>query len=138
MIFDPATTQGASALSRLRRETLGWLTTAFPDGRMASSLVWFLWKNDELIVYSRDNAKVRNITGNPNVAFNLNSDEYGGSVLTLRAMASIDRDYPASNNVPEYADKYRSLIAGIGMTPDRFAADYSVPIRLVPTSYRSS
>lgn len=92
MIFDPTTTQGASALWRLRREALGWLKKAFPDGRMGSSLVRFLRKNDELIVYSRDNTKVRNIAGNPNVAFNLNSDDHGGSVLTLRAMASVDRD----------------------------------------------
>ena len=79
MIFDAAGASGARAASRLQEEGLAWMTTAFPDGRLASSLVWFLWTEGELIVYSRDNAKVRNIEANPHVGFNLNSDDRGGS-----------------------------------------------------------
>ncbi len=137
MIFDPSTPKGAAAVRRLESEPLAWLTTVFPDGRVASSLVWFLWRDGELIVYSRDNAKVRNIATHPHVAFNLNSDERGGSVLTVRATARIDRSYPASDTIPEYIEKYRKLIARNGWTPKSFAADYSVPIRITPTSYRA-
>lgn len=137
MIFDPDNPADAAATARLRSESLAWLTTAFPDGRLAASLVWFLWIDSELIVYSRDNAKIRNIESNPNVAFNLNSDDRGGSVLTISGRARIDHTYPASDQVPEYTAKYAGRIAGNGWTPASFAADYSVPIRITPTSFRA-
>lgn len=137
MIFDTSTQQGAAAVERLQSEPLAWLTTSYPDGRLASSLVWFLWRNGELLVYSRDNRKVANIVSNPNVAFNLNSDDQGGSVLTIEGTARVDRDYPASDQVPAYTEKYDASIARLGTTPEGFAADYSVPIRITPTSYRS-
>ena len=137
MIFDPNDPADAAATARLRSEGLAWLTTAFPDGRLAASLVWFLWIDSELIVYSRDNAKVRNIEGNPNVAFNLNSDDRGGSVLTIQGTAVVDRSYPASDRIPAYTDKYAALIERLGTDPGGFAADYSVPIRITPVSYRA-
>lgn len=137
MIFDPATPQGSAARRRLETDPLAWLTTAFPDGRLAASLVWFLWRDGEFVVYSRDNAKIRNIEANPNVAFNLNSDGDGGSVLTVIGTARVARDYPASNEVPAYQEKYVDLIARLGTDPDGFAADYSVPIRITPESYRA-
>ncbi len=137
MIFDTSTKKGARAVARLGEETLGWLTTAFPDGRLASSLVWFLWHDGEILVYSRNTAKVGNISANPNVAFNLNSDDHGGSVLTIQGTARIDSAYPASDQIPEYQTKYVDLIAGLGMTPPEFANDYSVPVRVTPTNYRS-
>ena len=137
MIFDISTSQGRDAIERLESEPLAWLTTAHPDGRLSSSLIWFLWRDDELVIYSRDNAKIRNIEANPNVAFNLNSDDQGGSVLTIEGMAQIDRAYPASDQIPAYTEKYDARIEQLGTTPEGFAADYSVPIRITPTSYRA-
>lgn len=125
------------ALQRLENETLGWLATAYPDGRIAASLVWFLWRDDELVIYSRDNRKVRNIEANRQVSFNLNSDESGGGVLTIQGTALVDRSYPASSAIPEYTAKYADLIKRLGTTPEGFAADYSVPVRITPTSYRA-
>ena len=137
MIFDMSTSQGTSAAQRLESEPLAWLTTAHPDGRLSSSLIWFLWRDEELVIYSRDNAKVRNIEANSNVAFNLNSDDHGGSVLTIEGTARIDRDYPASDQIPAYTDKYDDRIKRLGTTPEGFAADYLVPIRITPSSYRA-
>ena len=137
MIFDAADPRGARALARLNDESLAWLTTAFPDGRLAPSLVWFLWIDEELLVYSRDNAKVRNVEANPNVGFNLNSDDLGGSVLTITGLARVDRAHPASDQIAEYTTKYAARIARNGWTPQGFATDYSVPIRITPTSFRA-
>jgi PPOX class probable F420-dependent enzyme len=137
MIFDTSTQHGSNAAKRLESEPLAWLTTAHPDGRLSSSLIWFLWRDGELVVYSRDNAKVRNIEVSPNVAFNLNSDDHGGSVLTIQGMARVDRAYPASDQIPAYTEKYDARIERLGTTPEGFAADYSVPIRITPTSYRA-
>jgi PPOX class probable F420-dependent enzyme len=137
MIFDSTTQRGLDAVHRLDSETLAWLTTSHPDGRLSSSLIWFLWRDQELVIYSRDNAKVRNIAANPHVAFNLNSDDNGGSVLTIEGTARIDRNYPPSDQIDAYTEKYDSRIEGLGTTPEGFAADYSVPIRITPTSYRA-
>ena len=124
-------------MQRLDTETLAWLTTVHPDGRLSSSLVWFLRRDGELVIYSRENTKVRNIEANPNVAFNLNSDDHGGSVLTIEGTARVDRAYPPSDQVPAYTEKYAALIEELDTTPDGFVADYSVPIRITPTSYRA-
>ena len=137
MVFDLSDPRSARALARLNDEGLAWLTTSFPDGRLAASLVWFLFIDEELLVYSRDNAKISNIDANPNVAFNLNSDDRGGSVLTITGTARVDRSYPPSDTVPEYTVKYAERIARNGWTPASFAADYSVPIRITPTSFRA-
>ena len=137
MIFDTSTPQGTSAAKRLESEPLAWLTTAHPEGRLSSSLIWFLWRDGELVIYSRDNAKVRNIEANPNVAFNLNSDDHGGSVLTIEGTATVDRDYPASDQIPAYTEKYDARIERLGTTPEGFAGDYCVPIRITPISYRA-
>jgi PPOX class probable F420-dependent enzyme len=137
MIFDKSTPRGWAAVQRLDSEPLAWLTTTNPDGRLSSSLIWFLWRDGELVVYSRDNVKVRNIEANPNVAFNLNSDDHGGSVLTIEGTARVDRTYPASDQVTAYTEKYEARIERLGTTPEGFAADYSVPIRITPTSYRA-
>jgi len=137
MLFDTSTPLGSGAVRRLETEPLAWLTTAHPDGRLSSSLIWFLWRDGELVVYSRDNAKIRNIEANPNVAFNLNSDDHGGSVLTIQGTARVDRAYPASDQIPAYTKKYDVHIERLGTTPAGFAADYSVPIRITPISYRA-
>lgn len=137
MIIDTSPPQGSSAAQRLETETLAWLTTVHPDGRLSASLIWFLWRDGELVVYSRDNAKIRNIEANPNVAFNLNSDDRGGSVLTIQGTARVDRAYPAADQIPAYTEKYETRIERLGTTPAGFATDYSVPIRITPISYRA-
>jgi hypothetical protein len=52
-------------------------------------------------------------------------------------MARIDLEAPASKEMPAYAAKYLTKIAGNGWTPDSFAADYPIPIRITPTRARS-
>jgi hypothetical protein len=58
-------------------------------------------------------------------------------VLIISGQASVDRSYPASDRVPEYTAKYAARIARNGWTPESFAADYWVPIRISPTSFRA-
>ena len=137
MRFDTTNPRAAEAIARLERDTVGWLTTRYPDGRLAASLVWFLLRDGELIVYSRDNQKVANIEADPNVAFNLNSDERGGSVVTIEATARVDRSLPPSDQDSAYQAKYAAGIARLGTTPAGFAADYSVPVRITPQRLRA-
>ena len=126
------------AEQRLRDELIIWLTTVTPSGQPQTSAVWFLWDGEGFLIYSLpDTARTRNIEANPRVSLNLDGDGRGGSVVTIEGRALIDTGAPTSNRVPEYAAKYRDKIAGNGWTPESFAIDYPIPIRITPTRARS-
>lgn len=127
-----------AAEQRLRDELIIWLTTVSPSGQPQTSPVWFLWDGTEFLVYSLPNtARTRNIRANPPVSLNLDGDGQGGSVVTIEGAARVDLETPASTEMPAYASKYREKIAGHGWTPESFAADYPIPIRITPTRTRS-
>ncbi len=121
----------AGVADQLDEELVGWLTTVTRQGQPQSTIVWYLRDGDELLVYSQpDRPKLRNIAANPRVAFNLRSDDVGGSFLTLEGRARVvDHSTPA-DQLPAYVAKYRHLIDSYGWTPESFAADYSVMIRI--------
>jgi PPOX class probable F420-dependent enzyme len=97
--------------------------------------VWFLWDHGSILLYSQpDTPKLRNIAANPRVALHFN-DVDGEDVVILSGRAAESDDRPA-HELPVYLDKYRELIAGNGWTPESFAADYSVPVRIRPTGLR--
>lgn len=126
------------AEQRLRDELIIWLTTVAPSGQPQTSAVWFLWDGAEFLIYSLPGtARTRNIEGHPRVSLNLDGDGQGGSVVTIEGKARLDLDAPASTDVAEYASKYRAKIAGHGWTPESFAVDYPIPIRITPTRARS-
>ena len=126
------------AEQRLQDELIIWLTTVSPVGQPQTSAVWFLWDGDEFLVYSlAGTSRTRNIEVNPRVSLNLDGDGQGGAVVTIEGTARIDRDGPRSIEVPEYAAKYRAKINGHGWTPESFAVDYPIPIRITPTRARS-
>jgi PPOX class probable F420-dependent enzyme len=126
------------AEQRLRDELIIWLTTVSPAGQPQTSPVWFLWNGEEVVIYSLPGtARTRNIVANPRVSLNFDGDGQGGAVVTIEGMALVDLEAPASTEVPAYAAKYRQKIAGYGWTPESFAADYPIPIRITPTRARS-
>ena len=97
--------------------------------------MWFLWDDGSILLYSQpDTPKLRNIAANPRVALHLN-DVDGEDVVILSGRAAESDDRPA-HELPVYLEKYRELIAGNGWTPESFAADYSVPVRIRPTGLR--
>jgi PPOX class probable F420-dependent enzyme len=128
---------GAQTLQRLRDEQIIWLTTVRADGTPQPSPVWFLWDGSTFLIYSRPNTpKLRNISANPHIALNLNSDEYGGNILVLTGEAVIDQQARSADQVAEYIAKYDASIKGIGMNRASFAQAYSVAVRVTPTHAR--
>jgi PPOX class probable F420-dependent enzyme len=122
------------AEQRLRDHIAGWLTTVSPDGQPQSTPVWFLWDGSTFLVYSRpDTPKLRNIAANPQVSFHLDGEEEGAHVVTVEGTAEVLRDQPPADQVPAYVEKYRDPIAKLDWTPESFAADYSVPLRITPS-----
>lgn len=126
------------AEQRLEEELIIWLTTVSPFGQPQTSPVWFLWDGQEFLIYSQaGTARTRNIDANPRVSLNLDGDGRGGAVVTVEGNARLDPEAPASHEVHEYSAKYREKIAGHGWTPESFAIDYPIPIRITPTRARS-
>ena len=131
-LLDLATEFGARADRRLRDELIGWLVTVNPAGAPVPVPVWFLWDGGagNLLIYSRPNtAKLRNIAAGPRVSVHLDGDGAGGDVVVVSGQARISDD-PGADRVPAYIEKYEQRISRNGWTPEAFAADYSVPIRV--------
>jgi PPOX class probable F420-dependent enzyme len=93
--------------------------------------IWFLWDGDSsILLYSRpDKQKLRNIAANPNVSLNLDSDRVDADIVICWGQIRVSDD-PPSNEVPDYLEKYRERIAALGWTPESFAGDFSVPLRI--------
>lgn len=125
------------AEERLRDEKVAWLTTVRRDGQPQSSPVWFLWRDGEVIVYSRPTTqKVRNLQANSKVAVHLRDIDDGSDIVSLEGEAVIDERYPQAAAISEYVEKYRSMIADLRMDPASFAKAYSTPIRIRPARVR--
>ena len=130
-MLDETTEFGRRATRRLHEAIIGWLTTVTPDGGPRPIPVWFLWDGDRsILLYSRpEKRKLANIAANPKVSLNLDSDGIEADIVVCWGEMRVSDD-PPSNEVPEYIRKYAGRIEALGWTPDSFAADFSVPLRI--------
>jgi len=136
-MIDTNTETGRRVARRLEQEGILWLVTVRDDGLPQPSPVWFFWDGESFLIYSQpQKQKLRNIARNEKVALHLNSDESGSNIVIIDGKAAIDQGAPPSDQVPAYIEKYRSGIESLGMTPEGFAQDFSMPIRVIPTGLR--
>jgi len=133
LTIDTTTDFGKRVAHQLKDEQVAWLTTVDGNGRPFPSLIWFLTEDDgTLLIYSQPNkTKLRNIASNAAVAINFNADEHGNNMIVFDGAAVIDESANPASNHEAYLAKYRDGIASIDMTPETFAAEFSVPIRVV-------
>jgi PPOX class probable F420-dependent enzyme len=135
--LDPAKEAHAAALGRLADEKIAWLTTVDPDGQPQASPIWFLWDADEILLFSDRRARRNgNLAEHPRVAFNLHTNEGGGSVITLEGEARFVEDEPPSSANAAYQAKYGGWIADYGWTTEWFDEHYPFAIRITPTRWR--
>jgi PPOX class probable F420-dependent enzyme len=128
--IDTSSEFGRRAERRLTETLLGWLVTVDRRGTPQPVPVWFLWEDGSVLLYSRpDKPKLRHIAANPRVSLHLDGNGRGGDIVVVTGSAAPTDDVPASQ-VPAYVAKYAGLIEGNGWTPESFAADYSVPLRI--------
>jgi PPOX class probable F420-dependent enzyme len=117
---------GRHADRRLRNDLVIWMTT-----------VGDLWNGESFTIYSQtDTWKVRHLSRHPRVSLHLNSDEAGDDVVVLLGQAAILESGLAADQNEGYLEKYRQRIAGLGMSPEDFARDYCVVIRVTPSRLR--
>ena len=99
--------------------------------------VWFLWDGDDsFLIYSRPGAaKLRNVEQRPRVSLHLDGNGEGGDIVVVLGDAALSDDPPA-HALPDYIAKYADFIVRNSWTPESFAADYSVPLRVTATKLR--
>jgi len=130
-MIDESTELGARAARRLREEIVVWMTTVTPAGSPVPRPVWFVWDGaDTVVMHSQPKLRIRNLDANPRVTLNFDGDGDGGDIVVLSGTAEVDRDLPAANDSPDYLAKYDDHIARLGMSPEAFAREYSVPVRI--------
>ena len=130
-MLDESTEFGQRAARRLREERIAWLTTVSPRGMPQPVPVWFLWDGDaSVLLYSQpDTPKLRNIAENPRISLHLDGNGRGGDIVVCVGKARVSDD-PSADQVEEYLEKYAEPIERNRWTPESFAADYSVPMRI--------
>ncbi len=130
----------ATVKRRLKEEYFVWLTTVGSDLSPQPRPVWFIWDaaKGSFLIYSQPKAhKVHHIEQHPNVALHFNSDATADNdVLVFIGIAEIDPDAPPAHKVRAYMRKYKDGIAGLNSTPEEMGREYSVAIRVTPTSIR--
>lgn len=135
--IDIGTPYGSRVEHRLRNDQIAWLVTVDPDGTPQPSPIWFLWDGREILIYSQPRTrKLANIERSPRVAIHLNSNAEGNDIVIVTGMARIEPAAPSATDVPAYVEKYRDGMKRIGMTPESFAAAFSVPILITPEKVR--
>jgi PPOX class probable F420-dependent enzyme len=118
----------------LNTDPIAWLTTVRSSGQPDSVPVWFLWRDDEILIYSQPSQrKLKNLAENPRVSLVLDDTRGGGDVVRIEGRARTVDDHPAANDVPAYVRKYAPRIRSSFGTPKVFAQEYSVPIIVTPT-----
>jgi PPOX class probable F420-dependent enzyme len=128
---------GREAKRLLESEYVIWFTTVSKDLTPQPRPVWFIWDANAVLVFSRPAAaKVAHIRRNPRVALHFNSDHGANeNVLVMIGAASLHTQ-PASE-VAAYIQKYKEGMAELDMTPESFASQYSVAVRIAIEQVRS-
>ena len=135
--IDTSTRFGKRIARQLADERVVWLTTVAESGTPAPTPVWFLWRDDEILIGSEPGkAKLRNIAAHPQVSVNFNATHTGGDVGVITGTAEIESEPLSGDALAAYNTKYADDIARLGMTPDQFHASYSVLIRITPGKLR--
>jgi PPOX class probable F420-dependent enzyme len=131
--IDVSTEHGQRALERLENEPVIWLTTVGQSGAPYPNPIWFLWENDAILIYCEPTAaKLRHLARNNRVALNFNASPTGYDVVVFSGTARVDERAPSATAVPAFIEKYAAGIAEYGLTPESYAATYSVAIRVTP------
>lgn len=135
---DESSTFGQRVRARLRDESLIWLTTTGADGTPQPNPVWFLWDGaDTLIVYNRADARrLEHVAVRPRISLNLDGNGQGGDIVVLAGVAEQALDEPGPDRNAQYAEKYRDGIASVSGSPEQFAVEYPVPLRIRVTKVR--
>jgi PPOX class probable F420-dependent enzyme len=129
---------GANAAQKLRESPVVWLTTVSPSGAPSPNPVWFLWDGaGEVRTFALPSAaRVTHLQTNQHVTLNFDGNGQGGDIVVLHGSATLEPEAARADAVPDYLAKYGDQLPNLNMTPEAFAAAYSVPISIRLTRLR--
>lgn len=134
---DASTPFGERVARRLHDDPIIWLTTVAPDGTPQPNPVWFLWDENEILVYSLADAKrLEHIARNPHVSLNFDGNGHGGDIIVITGQARVSTQDSPADQFPAYVEKYSDFITRSFKTPENFARRYPVALRITPTRVR--
>lgn len=136
-VLDPSTAFGAKVAARLDKEPVIWLTTVGSTGTPQPNPVWFQWRDDEFLLFSKpDQAKLRNLIRNPRVSLNFNSTEWGSEVVVFTGTARIDDVAATPDEIAAYTTKYVEGLKDLALSAEQFFAEYTAIVRIRPDRLR--
>lgn len=130
---------GRVARKHLQSEYFVWLTTVDSTGTPQPRPVWFIWDKDSFLIFSQAKAhKLKHIQKNPQVSLHFNSADKKAQerLIIFTGTASIDVNSLPAHKIRAYMKKYNEGIIGLEKTPEQFAGEYSVAIRIAPAKLR--
>jgi PPOX class probable F420-dependent enzyme len=118
----------------LAQEEVAWIASVRPDGRPHLVPLWFCWDGDAIVVFSKADAqKVRNLARDPRAMVAVGEAGADMRIDLLEAVAELG---PPPVGLPDtFVDKYRDRLTHLGLSVQRFAETYPLPIRLRPTRW---
>jgi PPOX class probable F420-dependent enzyme len=137
----PSTPFGLSVRRRVHEEYLAWLTAVGFHGMPQPAPVWFLWDEAASIflIYNQTDARRLDLVRmNRQVALHFDGYGTGSGIIVFTGHAEISPDEPPADQHLLYVAKYRHWMTTKFGSPQRFAAEYSVALRVHPIKVRGS
>ena len=138
-MIDFTTELGRKAQKHLADEYFVWLTSLDSHLTPQPRPVWFIWQDGAFIIFSQAKAhKLKHIAAHPQVSLHFNTPDAKGEedVIVFSGKAEVVNDIPSAHVLKAYIEKYGEGISGLGSTAEQFGGEYSVAIRITPTSLR--
>jgi PPOX class probable F420-dependent enzyme len=138
---DETTTFGKNVRRRVHEEYLLWLTTVDTRGMPQPAPTWFWWDEttSTFLIYNLTHARrLNSLRQNSQVALNFNGDHTGSGIIVFTGHARVGASEPPADQHPSYLAKYRHWMTSKFGSPEQFAREYSVALRISPTSVRGS
>ena len=136
-VFDQQQPAHQKALAKLAGDQIAWLGSIRPDGRPHNVPVWFLWHEDQAIVFSETKTqKIRNLRHDSHVVLTLESGGDGSDVVILDGTATISDDDTTrwlARIGDAYGTKYAGGLAGLGMDLASMASKFDHVIVITPS-----
>ena len=121
---------------RLDQEFILWVTTVRPNGQPQTLPVWYVRHDDDLLLWSKDGLRVKNLATNRLVSAHVN-DKGGGDILSVEGVAEIVSEGGPASADDEYVRRYQPRMDRARWTWEWFDSVYKVPVRITPRKVRS-
>ncbi len=138
---DESTTFGKNVRRRVQEEYIIWLTTVDTRGMPQPLPVWFWWdgQTSTFLVYNLAHAKRLDfVRRNAQVALHFDGYGTGTGIIVFTGQAQLSPSELPADQHPFYLAKYRHWMTSMFGSPEQFAAEYSVALRISPVKVRGS